>query len=193
MFGPVSGVNDGKTSVPALVGTVACGTLFIYAILTGKNRKHFLPGQRPIMAAIWYALLGGFILFSITTNLEVGGNGASIAAATVFVTLLILGTSDYAERRRFRGSASWPTAMATVETADVRIGGSGRSRSFVADLGYSYTVGGSYYSGRFIKPFANQEAARTFANEVRGKSIRVRFEPTKFEPSEIVDWGGPSV
>jgi hypothetical protein len=187
MLGLVSSANGARLNVAELAGSAAGGTLLVYSILTGKSGKHFLPGQRPILAAIVCVLFSGLIFISVATDLEVGEHAMSIASATALVTLLLLVASDYIERRKFRGSASWPITQATIEMADVRILGGGRSRQIVADLGYSYTVNGSYYAGHVVRPFRKEEQARSFAKKVVGKTLRVRFEPTKFELSEIAE------
>src|SRR5256885_9360125 len=59
---------------------------------------------------------------------------------------------------RFRGSNSWPTSSAIVEQAIVHTYSGRGSRTFRAELIYSYQVSGGYYSGRYEGDLSFSEA-----------------------------------
>jgi hypothetical protein len=48
---------------------------------------------------------------------------------------------------RFRAAQAWPMTDGTVESTTVRTEGFGRSEHDIAEVNYSYSVEGEYYSG----------------------------------------------
>jgi hypothetical protein len=82
----------------------------------------------------------------------------------------------------FRGWHSWPSAEATVESAEVRVD---RGTYFV-DIGYSYVVNGSYSSGWEQRTFSWREAeADAYAASIRGQKVVIRFNPRNPKRSRI--------
>ena len=87
---------------------------------------------------------------------------------------------------RFPGSSGWPLVPATVEQAIVDTH-SGRSKSYRAEIIYSYSVDGEYYSGRYECDFvwSEYEADDFAAQYPKGTTIQVHVSPAKPELSVL--------
>ena len=111
----------------------------------------------------------GFIIQPLPAEVKIALAGIIFAAGLTYVLVVSL-------RRRcvFRGWQSWPSAEATVETAEVRVY---RGTYFVT-VGYLFAVNGSYATGWEEKMFSSREAeAEAFAASVRGQKAVIRFNP----------------
>jgi hypothetical protein len=87
-------------------------------------------------------------------------------------------------RRRYvlRGWHSWPTAEATVETAEVRV----YRGTYFVNIGYSYAANGSFTTGWEERMFSSREAeAEAYAASIRGQKVVIRFNPKNPERSRI--------
>lgn len=49
---------------------------------------------------------------------------------------------------------------------------------YTAELGYSYSVNGAYYSGYIEKSFFRERAAKKFVERLRDQGVLVRFNPS---------------
>jgi hypothetical protein len=80
---------------------------------------------------------------------------------------------------RFRGSNSWPTFSAIVEQGIVHTYSGRSSRTFRAELIYSYQVGGEYYSGRYVGDlsFSEAEVEDFVAQFPKGALLQVHVHP----------------
>jgi Protein of unknown function (DUF3592) len=96
----------------------------------------------------------------------------------VFVLVIFLALM--AERAwqwlRRRAAREWPVADGRVERAEWRQPNTGTNRYFVADLAYSYVVGGQYFAGYYRRSFSNADAAAAFVKSVKGCAIQVRYK-----------------
>jgi len=92
------------------------------------------------------------------------------------------------QRIRRRIAESWPSVSAQIERTEIRPPGwsINRSRGPLAELKYSYSVTGRYYSGTFAKNFATEEEAHEFLRDLQGKSTFVRYDPDRPERSMLL-------
>ena len=77
---------------------------------------------------------------------------------------------------RRRAARQWPVAEGRVERAQWRQPNTGTNRYFVADLAYSYVVGGQYYAGYYRRSFSDAEAAAEFVESLKDRSVQVRYK-----------------
>jgi hypothetical protein len=104
--------------------------------------------------------------------------GLIVLAAGLIVVLAVSLRRSYI----FRGWQSWPTAEATVETAEVRV----YRGTYSVSIGYSYAVDGSYTTGWEERMFSSREAeAEAYAATIRGQKVLIRFNPKNPERSRI--------
>lgn len=89
--------------------------------------------------------------------------------------------------RKYQGAESWPTTQSTVEFVAVRAEGGRGNRHYVAELAYSYSVEGHYYSGFYHRHFQSEKNARSFVEACKGKIIPVQYKPENPEVSVMSD------
>ena len=77
---------------------------------------------------------------------------------------------------RRRAARKWPVAEGRVEKVQWRQPNTGTNRYFVADLAYSYVVGGQYYAGYYRRSFSNAAAAAAFAQSLKDRAVEVRYK-----------------
>jgi hypothetical protein len=85
---------------------------------------------------------------------------------------------------KHRAALSWPTAQGTVWSAHAREGRRGERAKWVAELIYSYTVNGEYFSGTRGLKTRNEEEADRVAAEWKGRAVSVRYAHS--DPSDSV-------
>jgi hypothetical protein len=101
-------------------------------------------------------------------------------------------TRRWVKRRHARLAQHWPVADGQVQSIDVKTGTKffGSSRRFNATFKYSYAVqDGSeinYYSGDFLRPFADKERAWDWLELLKNKRIRVHYQPGHPEVSTVL-------
>ncbi len=81
---------------------------------------------------------------------EVQQSGVFVLA----IFLAVLAERGWQWLRR-RAARQWPLTEGRVERAEWRQPNTGTSRYFVADLAYSYVVGGQYYAGYYRRSFSD--------------------------------------
>lgn len=91
------------------------------------------------------------------------------------VFLVILAERGWQWLRR-RAAGKWPLAEGRVETAEWRQPSTYTNRYFVAELAYSYVLGGQFYAGHYRRSFSDPEAAAAFVQRLNGASIQVRYK-----------------
>ncbi|HWY57320.1 MAG TPA: DUF3592 domain-containing protein [Terriglobales bacterium] len=189
MLGPVFNASHGTPSgVPFLIFSEVLGTIAIYVGWRGKTPPSRVSSGQSRAAAIFvFSAVGGTFLWTSFAGLHRRDFGDGIAVATFLLTVGVLVTLELTQWHKFHGSGSWPIAQATVESAEVREVRTRHSHYYRAELAYSYAIGGSYYSGRFTKDFADESQAWDYAKRARAKTVGVRFHPKKFEPSRLVN------
>ncbi len=77
---------------------------------------------------------------------------------------------------RRRAARKWPVASGRIERAEWRQPNTGTNRYFVAELAYSYVVGGQYFAGYYRQSFSRPDAAMSFVKSVQGQPIQVRYK-----------------
>ncbi|MBZ5630794.1 MAG: DUF3592 domain-containing protein [Acidobacteriia bacterium] len=77
---------------------------------------------------------------------------------------------------RRRAARQWPVAEGRVERAEWRQPNTGTNRYFVADLAYSYVVGGQYYAGYYRRAFSDAASAAAFVNSLKDRALQVRYK-----------------
>jgi len=78
-----------------------------------------------------------------------------------------------------KAAENWPTTPAKIENTEIgraKWSVNRSSRGLVAQLHYSYSVAGEYYSGTFEKSFATEAEAEEFLRDLTGKSTFVRYK-----------------
>jgi len=106
---------------------------------------------------------------------------AEIQQSGIFVLAVLL--AIMAERGwqwlRRRAARSWPVAEGYVERASWRQLNGHSNRYFVADLAYSYVVGGQFFAGYYRRSFSTAAAAAAFIEIVRAREVQVRYNPAQ--------------
>ena len=89
-----------------------------------------------------------------------------------------LGASDWKELHKL-GARKWPVAQGIIESGNVsqhRDGLLYAVACYVAEVNYSYSVGGHYYSGHINRTFLLERSARKFVEEMQGRHVVVRYK-----------------
>jgi Protein of unknown function (DUF3592) len=91
----------------------------------------------------------------------------------------------HALQDRFRriGTADWPTATGVIFTCHI----GNTERVWVAEVTYSYSAAGEYWSGQIHRHFALEKDAEKYAeSHPNGSSVMVRYDPNKPEKSVVL-------
>jgi hypothetical protein len=88
---------------------------------------------------------------------------------------------------RRRTARRWPLAQGRVERAEWRQPNSGTNRYFVADLAYSYVVGGQYYAGYYRRSFSDAASAARFVDSLKDRAVQVRHKPGEVGRSLLLE------
>jgi hypothetical protein len=102
---------------------------------------------------------------------EVQQSGVFVLA--IFLAVMAERVRQWLRRRTAR---KWPVADGRVERAEWRQPNTGTNRYFVADLAYSYVVGGQYYAGYYRRSFSDMDSAMRFVKSVAGRPLQVRYK-----------------
>ena len=92
-------------------------------------------------------------------------------------------------------ASSWPTASGQIEYASVSEAKRffisttprGSSPTYIGELGYSYFVAGSTYTGRYKREFGSEEEALEFVRDLKGKPVAVQYHPSKPSTSTLLE------
>jgi hypothetical protein len=57
--------------------------------------------------------------------------------------------------------------------------------SYTSEIGYSYSVEGTYYAGHLTKTFFREESARRFVERLKSRDVIVRYSPTSSRISRL--------
>jgi len=108
-------------------------------------------------------------------------NRKSILAQLMGHTLTDFFTNSHTDDNRVKCAADWPTIRGRVESGAVtRNGEEGLwylVSSYAVEIGYSYSVEGTYYAGHLTKTFFREESARRFLEHLKGRDVIVRYSP----------------
>ena len=96
------------------------------------------------------------------------------------------------QRNRANG---WPSAAGQIESVSVSqskrsffsTSRRGSSPTYVAELGYSYSLAGSVYAGRFKREFGTEAEAWEFLRDLKGKPVSVQYNPNKPSTSTLIE------
>jgi hypothetical protein len=91
------------------------------------------------------------------------------------------------QRRR---AANWPIAEGHIESAEVTeprptLFSTSRSSSYLAELGYSYSIAGSVEAGWHRRECPTAQEAREFIRDLKGKPVAVHYNPNKPSSSSL--------
>jgi len=104
----------------------------------------------------------------------------------VWIAVILLGCAKplwrWFQRQRAQG---WPTVQGRIESVEVKktkpflISTSPRGGRllYTAELAYSYTLEGHYYSGYYQREFASEEEGWEFVRDLQGRSTMVSYSP----------------
>lgn len=84
----------------------------------------------------------------------------------------------------FAGWQKWPTVTGSVESCGVRR--TGKGRLYIVEVGYTYHFEGELYSGHYSRKFQQEDAAETYARDLRESHPRVRVKPRSPEVSRVI-------
>ncbi len=106
-----------------------------------------------------------------TLTPEVQQSGVFVLA----IFLAVLAERGWQWLRR-RAARQWPVAQGRIERADWRQPNKATKRYFVAELAYSYVVGGQYFAGSYRRSFSKAAAAAQFAESLKDRPVQVRYK-----------------
>lgn len=94
------------------------------------------------------------------------------------IIALVLGGIGIAIRKwRENLGGNWPTTEGQVQFVDVRVD-EGRNHLKQAVITYSYFLN-QYESGEYVRTFLKEQPAWDFANALKGKRVKVHYNPVK--------------
>lgn len=102
----------------------------------------------------------------------------------IAVVLISAGAAAWAWFRT-RLAYSWPSAQGTIMSAQVQSDGS-PFQPWTANLTYSYTVNGEYYSGSHRLRARTRRRAEDKADGWKGRMIVVRYSPSQPDLSTVL-------
>ena len=109
----------------------------------------------------------------------------------VWIVFLVAGWSASLWKRYQRSRAtSWPIADARIESAEVRKPGSSFTSKrgyYTAEVGYSYAVGGSRYSGLYTRQLPSEREADEFLRDLKGKSVPAHYRAENPSRSALLE------
>jgi Protein of unknown function (DUF3592) len=87
---------------------------------------------------------------------------------------------------RTRQANSWPSAQGTIGGAEIRSSRDSYFRPWIAELVYTYTANGEYYSGRHRLRARSQRRAEARVEGWKGRMVIVRYSPDKHDLSVLL-------
>jgi hypothetical protein len=111
----------------------------------------------------------------------------------IWLAMLALGWMKSLWRRFQRNRASnWPVVIGQIESISVSdakrtpfSASSGSSPSYVAELGYSYSVAGNVNAGFCKREFVTEEEASEFVRDLKGKPVVAHYNPNQPSSSTL--------
>lgn len=98
---------------------------------------------------------------------------SGVFALAIFLAVMAERVRQWLRRRAAR---NWPVADGRVERAEWRQPNTGTNRYFVAELAYSYVVGGQYYAGYYRRSFSDMDSAMRFVKSAAGRPLQVPYK-----------------
>jgi hypothetical protein len=93
-------------------------------------------------------------------------------------------------RFRQRSAAGWPTTEGRIQSAEItkpEFNPFVRRGYYVATLAYSYSVGGTAYSGRYKRYLPTQDDAGEFVRDLQDKPTVIHYSPSRPSSSVLLD------
>lgn len=96
--------------------------------------------------------------------------------------------------RRIR-TAKWPVTDGTIEAVNVSaVRSLGRTfqthENCTAEVSYSYSVAGQFYSGYWTLGFTDEQKAWDFVGPLKGRTVLVHYNPEHPEKSALAGFEG---
>src|SRR5437667_5494603 len=91
---------------------------------------------------------------------------------------------------RRKRAAGWPLAEGRIESVEItkpRFSFTTRRGYYVAELGYSYSVAGTHYSGRYQRKLPTEYEAEEFVRDLQGKPVAVHCNPATPSSSALLN------
>jgi hypothetical protein len=91
---------------------------------------------------------------------------------------------------RLQRAAGWPVAEGRIESVEITkptLSFTTKRGYHVAELGYSYSVAGTKYSGHYKREFPTEHEAEEFVRDLQKKSVAVRYKPDKPSSSTLLE------
>jgi hypothetical protein len=114
----------------------------------------------------------------------------------VWIAFLLLGYAKpiwkWIQQQRAK---AWLTALGEIQSVSVTEkkslfntrGPMGNSPEYMAELGYSYSVGGKLETGSFKREFATEAEAAEFVRDLKGRPTPVQYNPNDAAKSVLLD------
>src|SRR6266567_4244759 len=109
----------------------------------------------------------------------------------VWLAFIVAGWSvpawRWLQRKR---AAAWPIAGGRIESVEVNkpsFSLTTKRGYYVAELGYSYSVGGTANSGHYKREFPTEHEADEFVRDLKDKAVVVRYNPNRPSSSALLD------
>jgi len=90
------------------------------------------------------------------------------------------------QRIKSLGARGWVTIQGRVGSATVRAQ-HGYIPYYLVSVTYTYVPNGEYYSGCYERTFLKKNSAETFASNVKGRMVLVRYQPQQPERSALLE------
>jgi hypothetical protein len=113
----------------------------------------------------------------------------------VYVWILVVAVGQISallRKWRAQSARSWPQASASIDSTHVDGSSSfwqsnRNSNQVRGKLNYSYSVGGSQYVGKFVKPLDSEDEALEFVRDLRGLVTTVHYNPSNPRKSLLLE------
>jgi hypothetical protein len=89
-----------------------------------------------------------------------------------------------------RRAASWPVAEGRIESVEItkpNFSFTTKRGNYVAQLGYSYSIAGSTYSGQYKRQFPTEQEAEEFVRDLQGKPVAVHCNSNRPSRSALLE------
>jgi Protein of unknown function (DUF3592) len=107
-------------------------------------------------------------------------------AAVAMIAWGLRWLSISSEQRLQNRARELPVTFGTVEHAEPKMVGEGRTGYWVGELSYSYSVDGEYYAGVAELSASSEDSAWDSVEGWKGRRIRVRYLPSDPAKSVLV-------
>jgi hypothetical protein len=158
-----------------------------YCLLQFANEEDAWNSLDPLKGqSIWVRYMLGNPALSAVRSADqsflFGNRHENLIAKLLTHNILDMIGSDFSTwktRANGLGARNWPVMRAQVEYGKVTQNLDSPTwfffPNYTAEVGYSYLVGGEYYSGHIERSFLREGSAQKFVEKLNGKSVFVRY------------------